>query len=157
MQKSIMLKLSVALLFPLLAFAIGYLLHDPLKSQINQHRGVWEGKSIISADAGDVISHATLVVNNHIRLSIDNQMGVSNYTFDAYLTLSDIDDEYARLELTDRQVTGLDAFQKETGIRMPTTANLVELYMWQLEENRVFLDVRLNNGKHASYVLTKSR
>ncbi|MGF1696230.1 hypothetical protein L4C54_11215 [Vibrio lamellibrachiae] len=151
------LKLTIALMLPLLAFAVGHSLHDPLGKTVSQYQGVWEGKSVISKEYGEVISHATIVVNNNIRLSLDNQLGVSNYTFDASLALTEVDAEYARLELTDRQLTGLDAFQKETGIRMPTTGNLVEFYLWRLEENRIFLDVRLNNGKHASYTLTKTR
>ncbi|MGF1721150.1 hypothetical protein L4D20_14020 [Vibrio kyushuensis] len=157
MQKSMIVKLTIALLVPLFAFVIGHELHDPLNKLVSQHEGVWEGKSILSEHSGEVISHTTLVVNKDIRISIDNQLGTSNYTFDASLVLTESDSEYVRLELTNRQVTGLDAFQKETGIRMPTTGNLVELNMWRLEENRMFMDVTLNSGKHASYILTKTR
>lgn len=157
MQKPI-IKRAIAVMLPAVALAIGHYLHDPIKAHNQQFEGVWTGQSVIQFDQHTIDSYATLVVDkDDIRLSINNKSGSSNYAFDAKLELHYTDKQYNRLQLVDREVTGLERFEQETGIRVPVSGTLIELNGWRLEEDEIFFNFNSLGEDSISYVVKRKR
>ncbi|OEF07316.1 hypothetical protein [Vibrio genomosp. F10] len=158
MQKSVIIKIAVAVLLPMISLVIGHNLHNKIETHSNKYNGVWQGQSVIKLNDSLLNSFATMVVDNgDIRLSVNNKLGDNNYTYDASLNLHNFDVQYARIEVTDREVNGLVAFQENTGVQIPVSGRLMELYGWRLEEDRLFFNIKLQGGEYLSYILKKSR
>ena len=158
MQKSVMVRFVIAILLPVVSVAAGYKLHNPIEAHTNQFNGLWQGQSVITLHNTLIDSYATIIVDeDNVRISINNQLGENNYTYDASLKLHVVDAEYVRLEVLDREITGLDAFQERTGIRIPASGTLLELYGWRLEQGKIFFHIQVQGSDSLSYIFHKAR
>ncbi|MGR5175810.1 hypothetical protein [Vibrio mediterranei] len=147
---------TVVLLILSVSYFIGYLtyhyLHDPLRL----YQGVWYGKGQIAFADKQIDSFATLIVERKsARLSVENRYNQYNFTYDVNLAYKKFNHERNHIEVTERNVNGLEAFIKDTGIHVPSYGTLLSFDGWRVDDGNIFLNIQLSNNNNASFILTK--
>ncbi|MGF1697773.1 hypothetical protein L4C54_19110 [Vibrio lamellibrachiae] len=150
-----------AIAFLCFSFFLGFQVHQTSINSLQSNSGTWHGKFTSQYNGQDIMNDVSLfITKEEQRISVSSELigspELGNFIYDARIKVLENDSGRVHLKLVDRELFGLDKFEKRSQLAPPAMSGLLTLEAWKLEDKDTLLvDVRYNSETSLTMILRR--